>query len=275
MAGALLALMSAVVWGTGDFAGGLATRRGGQFQVLTLAALSGVVLLVVFALLLREPLPDAATLAWAAGAGISGAVGLSCLYRGLAGGSAATVAPLAGVITAAAPVVFTALTSGLPKASPLAGFALAMAGIWLVAHASSHQRATRGDLELAVAAGLGFGGFLILIAQVPSDRVFMPLAVTRLMLLGVALAMLASRGQRFPPLRSAPLAWVAGACDAGGNVLYLFARESTRLDVAAVLSSLYPATTVFLAFVVLKERITPLQWLGTLVCLASVVLIVM
>lgn len=273
MTGSLLALLSAAVWGAGDFTGGFATRRSDQYQVLALAAFAGILMLLAVAVFWREPLPDPATFAWASGAGVSGAVGIACLYRGLAEGRTAVVAPTAAVVTAAVPVLFAALTAGLPRATQLAGFALAMAGIWLVGGSGRDRPASAGDVKLALSAGLGFGGFLTLIAQVDPALVFVPLAITRSVTFLTALVLLAVRRAPLPSPASNPFAWLAGFLDASGNVFYLLARQFTRLDVAAVLSSFYPATTVLLAWIISRERVTPVQWCGAAVCLAAVALI--
>lgn len=271
--GILLALTSAIVWGTGDFAGGVATRRGGQFQVLALSALSGIVLLLVLAWATGEAPPSLTSSGWAASAGLVGAVGLACLYRGLAIGNAATVAPTAAVVTATLPVVFASLTAGLPKATQISGFGLAMAGIWLVARTTSSSQTGKSGLKLAVIAGCGFGAFLTLIAQVEPGLVFGPLAVARsITLVTACLATVVSR-ESFPGLFSNPVALLAGIFDAGGNVFYLLARQHTRLDVAAVLSSLYPAATVVLARVISSEPVSRMQWFGAAVCLAAIGLI--
>jgi drug/metabolite transporter (DMT)-like permease len=262
-----------VIWGSGDFAGGLAARRSHQFQVLAVSALSGVVMLLLCGAVRHESWPPASSLAWAAAAGVSGAGGIASLYRGLAIGSAAIVAPTAAVITAALPVMFSALTVGLPQPSQFAGFIVAIAGIWLVARTGGSSTSSNDGLRLAIAAGVGFGGFLILIAQVHSEFVFLPLAVTRTMTLVAALGLLLMRGMAMPALTANPVALVAGVLDAGGNVLFLFARQYTRFDIAAVLSSFYPVATVVLARVILRERVTALQWLGAGVCLAAVALI--
>jgi drug/metabolite transporter (DMT)-like permease len=271
--GVLLALTSAVVWGAGDFTGGFATRRSHQFEVLTLSALSGIVLLVTFALLSHETLPPFASAGWAAAGGITGAIGLACLYRGLSFGSSATVAPTAAVITAALPVVFSGFTAGWPHTTRLAGFVLAMLGIWLVARASTGDPISTHGLRLAIVAGIGFGLFLITIAQVQAGLVFGPLAIARAITLMTAVLLLLAKRLALPSVASNPFALVAGFMDAGGNVLYMLAREFTRMDVAAVLASLYPVTTVVLARLVLKEQITTTQWTGALVCVAAVVLI--
>jgi drug/metabolite transporter (DMT)-like permease len=272
--GIVFALLSAVVWGSGDYAGGVATRRGGQLQVLAISALSGAVVLLALGWLFAEPVPSARSAAWAAAAGLLGAVGLASLYRGLAIGRAATVAPTAAVITAAVPFVFSSVTAGLPHASQLAGFALAIAGIWLVAR-TPDSGSTRGDsgLALALVAGCGFGGFLTLIAQVDLRLVFGPLAVARAVMVACACVLILARRGAWPSLRSNPIALLAGTLDAGGNVFYMLARQHVRLDVAAVLSSLYPVATVVLARVVSREPIATAQWIGAGICLAAIGLI--
>lgn len=273
LVGALLALGSAVVWGGGDFAGGLATRRGHPFQILLLSASSGVVMLGALAWWTREPMPDGTGLLYAAGAGAAGALGIAALYRGLAIASAATVAPVAAVVTALVPLVFASVTIGLPSAMQTAGFLLALAGIWIVAGASSFHPVGRTGVKLAVAAGIGFGLFLVLIAQVPRGSVFAPLAVARVVTLGVAVVLAISQRVARPSVLAHPLALLAGTLDAGGNVLYVLAGHYTRLDVAAVLSSLYPVSTVLLARVVDGQPVSRTQWVGAGMCLAAVALI--
>jgi drug/metabolite transporter (DMT)-like permease len=271
--GIFFALTSALVWGSGDFSGGLAARRSGQFQVLALAALSGVIMLVLFAIWWGEPLPSASGAFWAGAAGVSGAVGIACLYRGLSLGNAAVVAPSAAVISAALPVIYSLFALGAPRPGQLAGFALALLGIWLVSSTAAGGQAGRQALLLALLAGLGFGGFFILIAQVEPGLVFTPLIVARTVSLGVALLLLLVRRAALPALTSNPVALAAGLLDSGGNIFFLLAQQFTRLDVAAVLSSLYPATTVLLAYLILKETVSPAQWLGAACCLGAVVLI--
>lgn len=272
--GVLFALTSAAVWGAGDFAGGVAARRSHQFQVLAISALSGIVLLLTCAWVRHESLPPARSLWWSAAAGLSGAIGIASLYRGLAMGSAATVAPTAAVITAALPVMFSTTTVGMPRTSQLAGFVVAIVGIWLVARASTtDDGASPKGLQLAVLAGTGFGGFLILIAQVDSQFVFLPLAVTRSVTLVTAVVLMLARGVPLPALTASPVGLLAGVLDAGGNVFFLFARQYARLDVAAVLSSFYPVATVVLARLILHQHVTSTQWVGAGVCLIAVGLI--
>ncbi len=269
-AGIVLALVSALVWGSGDFFGGRAATRHDAFQVLYLAALSGIALLVVAALVTGERLALDPSVWFAVAAGVAGAGGILSLYSGLAIGSAATVAPTAAVVTAAIPVLVAAVAGGLPGPLRLAGFALALVGIYLVARAEGEWAASHAGLRHGIIAGVGFGSFLVLIARGQAGAVFLPLAVARTMMLAAAMVAMRVRKTRRPRLGDNRLALVAGMLDAGGNVFYLLAQQHVRLDIAAVLSSLYPVATVLLARLILHDRVTPLQWLGVGACLMAV-----
>lgn len=275
--GILFALMSALVWGAGDFSGGFATRRGNLFQVLAISALSGIAILVVFALLWRETLPSLASMGWALLGGVTGAIGMASLYRGLSLGNAASVAPTSAVIGVALPVGFSFFTNGLPATGRLAGFGLALLGIWLVSQAATGEgKGSRTGFLLACLAGVGFGGFFIFIAQVEPGKMFIPLIVARSVTFCMALVLLRANHMPLPSpaaFTANPVALLAGVLDAGGNIFYLLARQFARLDVAAVLSSLYPATTVLLASLLLKEKVSRTQGAGVVLCLAAIALI--
>lgn len=272
--GVTYALLSAAIWGSGDFSGGLAARKLSPFQVLFLTAGVGVVILLICGLILGETLPSAQDIQWAALAGLAGAFGIAALYRALSMGCAASSAPTSAVITAIVPVLFSALTIGLPGWEKLIGFALALLGIWLVARApEGHDETSRKGLLLALLAGVGFGSFFVLVAQVSPGKVFFPLVAARTVSLSVALGMIALGQQRLPNPTRSPVALLSGLLDTGGNVFYLLATHYTRLDIAAVLSSLYPAATVILSILILKERVSGWQWLGVACCLGAVALI--
>ena len=211
-------------------------------------------------------------------AGVSGAVGIAMLYRGLSTGHAASVAPTAGVISAALPVIYGAVAHGLPGAARLVGFGLALGGIWLVsagARAAGGPAGRRFPLEfwLACAAGVGFGLFFIFLGLVETNVVFTPLILTRSLTLLTGLVMMRFYRLPLPPLAGNPPALLAGLLDAGGNLLYIIANQYTRLDIAAVLASLYPAATVLLSALVLKEKVSLRQGVGVATCLAAIVLI--
>lgn len=271
--GIVLALCSAWVWGSGDYCGGRAATRLDPFMVLTLAGVSGIVLLVGIAVARAEPVTLGGSLLWAAGAGLCGSGGIVALYRGLAVSNAATVAPLASVLAAVIPVVVSSMTEGRPANLQLLGFILALLGIWLVTQAAAAGAASSEGIRLGMLAGLGFGGFLVLIAQVPSGAVFIPLAIARAIMLLTGVVAVLARRTPLGPAGATPIALLAGVLDTGGNVLYMLARQYVRLDVAAVLSSLYPVSTVLLSWLISHERVSATQWLGVAVCIGSIVLI--
>jgi hypothetical protein len=257
-------LASALSWGAGDFSGGMAARRAPVFTVIALGQGIGLLLLLALALLWGEPLPAGADLAWGAVAGMAGAVGIAALYRALAVGRMALVAPVSGVLTAALPVLFGAVIEGLPGALTLAGFGLALVGIWLVAGAGG-TGGGRAGIELALLAGCGFGVFFILVDRAGANAIFWPLVAARCGSLALVLSIMVGQksqsqapsaensssapGPRLSALGSQVLApaLLAGALDVAGNAFFVLATQAGRLDVAAILSSLYPASTVLLA----------------------------
>ena len=272
--GTLLAFTSAVVWGSGDFTGGYATRRANQFQVLVLSAASGLLLLAAAALIWRESFPSWRGILWAALAGLTGTVGIAALYKALSVGESAMVAPTSAVIGAGLPVIFGFLTEGLPTASRIAGFALAFIGIWIVSQTSTAKAAgSRKSFLLACLAGLGFAGFMIFISRVEGNRVFTPLIISRSMVFLGSFLMLKLKRVGFPGLKGNGYSLLAGLLDAGGNIFFLLAKQFTRLDTAVVLSSLYPAATVILTGMLLKEKISLKQWAGVVICLVAIILI--
>lgn len=276
LAGILYAILAAGVWGSADFCGGLATRRLRPFQVITLTALSGAVVLTLLAWLRGEAWPTPGGMAWAIAGGVLGGLGLAALYRGLSQGDASVVAPTAAVVGAIGPVLAGAILEGLPDTVQSAGLVVGLGGIWLVSGASLRRGGKpRAGFGMAVLAGIAFSGFLVAIAQVGEALIFTPLVLAKLASLAVGVVILAGQRLRLPPLRETPLALLAGFLDAGGNVLYLLARQYTRLDIAAVLASMYPASTVILAAIILHERIGWEQRAGLVLCLGALALIVL
>lgn len=272
--GITMAFISALVWGSADFTGGMATRRRDQYQVLALSALSGLAILAIAALVFRESFPTWNGIFWAAAAGLTGAVGLACLYKALSIGESAVVAPTSAVIGAGLPVAFGFLTQGLPDPLRLIGFVLAFVGIWVVSQTSTEKTGEhRKGFILAVIGGLGFAGFMICMSRVDSAKVFTPLIISRSMVMIAAVVMLSFNKTSFPSLHGNGIGLLAGALDAGGNIFFMLAKHFTRLDTAVVLSSLYPAATVILTGLILKERISLIQWVGVVICLAAIVLI--
>ena len=272
--GILFAITSAVVWGSGDFSGGQAARKSHQYQVLMLAALSGMVVLVISAIIRGEGIPSGRSIFWAAMAGSAGALGMAALYRALSMGHTASVAPTSAITCAALPVLFGLITAGLPKTVQLVGFALAFLGIWLVSRSpDASVKSFQEGMTLAFLSGIGFGGFFIFIALVDKGQVFTPVLVARIITFGISFIMLRVNHIPTPRLTSNPIAIIAGVLDTGGNIFYLLATQYTRLDIAALISSFYPGMTVILASIILKEKVSLAQWAGILLCLVALTMI--
>jgi drug/metabolite transporter (DMT)-like permease len=272
-ASAAFGLASAASWGAGDFCGGVATKRAGGFEVVIGAQLVGAVGFLALAVATGEPMPGVANLAWCGVAGVAGAAGLLALYRALAEGRMGVAAPISGTLSAAVPAVVGAALEGLPRALTLGGFILALLAVWLIARSGDDAIEIR-QLGLPVAAGLGFGLFIVIIGRASGNTVFWPLVAARAASLAVLPFVAIAIRQSIRPARTAllPIA-IAGAFDAGGNAFLVMAAHAGRLDVAAVLSSLYPAGTVLLAWLILKERITRWQFAGLLTAAVAIVAI--
>ena len=268
-----LSLGAAVVWGGGDFAGGVAAKRANVFQVVAVAHACGFGLMLLLAWLFREAIPPRVDLLWGAAAGIVGAFGISALYTALAVGRMGVVAPVASVVTGILPVLVGMRTEGAPGRLQLTGFVLALVSIWMVARADGEIDTHRG-LGLAVLAGVGFGLFLVAGKQAGQHAVFWPMVAARSASTLVMLLLVVFVRTDGNALRAALTpTLLSGLGDSAGNALFVAATRHGRLDVAAVLSSLYPASTVILARLLLKERVSPLQKAGIAGALLSVALI--
>jgi uncharacterized membrane protein len=262
-----------------DFCGGLATRRSYAFLVVAIA--HGSSLLVALAYVLSESVapPSRHTVIFSLIAGLAGGLGLILFFSALAGGAMGVNAAVSGVITATVPVIFSFFADALPRPPQLVGFAIAITAIWLIAW-TPHAPANRGNLAVAAFAGIGFGTMLVLLRGASGGALW-PLVFSRVGSAGIALFfLLVARGRRAGTLSGRrlwltilALAGLSGILDAGGNLCYTAAALAGRLDVAAVLSSLYPATTIVLAMWLLRERVERSQTVGMLLALGAVVLI--
>ena len=270
----IFGLSSAVTWGAGDFSGGLATKQSPGLTVMFFSQLAGGILLAGLAPMLGEPFPGKSALATGALAGIFGMLGLTSLYRGLALGRMGIVAPLSAVIAALVPVGFAFFSEGAPRPLQIAGFAVALAAVWCLTASGGRGGIDRQEIMLSLAAGGGFGLFFILIDQASREAILWPLAAARLASLVLIGAILAFTKQLvLPEGRRLPLIILAGILDTAGNAFFALAARIGRLDVAAVLSSLYPLSTVLLARLVLKERLQRVQWAGVLAAVTALVLV--
>lgn len=269
----LFGLAASLCWGSGDFSGGMASRRANVSSVVLAAYSVGFVMLATLALLWREPWPSPVDLLWGGLAGIAGVLGLLVFYSALSTGKMGLAAPISAVLTATLPVLFSVFLTGLPNPLQLGGFLLALLAIALISRPERTEGSPKG-IVLALLAGCGFGLFFILISRVSPGSTFWPLAVARLISVAFLLTTMTIRRQPILPAKSAfSLIVLAGILDAAGNAFFVLAAHSGRLDVAAILSSLYPAATVLLAAIVLRERVGRIQGIGILCALLAIPLI--
>lgn len=271
-ASALYALGAVCTWGTSDFIGGYTARKFQAFFLAALGHLSGTVLVVVLALGAHEPLPPIAHLGWACLAGAASGVSLAIFYHALSQGNMGIAAPVTAVLSAGIPTIVGLVSEGSPGAATIAGFALALAGIWLISRSENGSR-PRG-LGLALVAGIGFALLFIFIRQAGSGSALWIAGISRASSF-VVTGSIVLVGRKFTPAYRLGFvfALLAGCIDVSGTVFFVRASQAGRLDTAVVLCSFYPAVTVLLARLFLKERFTRWKTIGILAMLASVPLI--
>ena len=264
-------LGSVVCWGVSDFIGGYAARRSDAFLVTLCTHVAGCSLMTSLAMSGHAPFPERPSQLWALAAGAFGGFGLALFYRALASGRMGLTAPIAAVLGAAIPTVFGIAVAGFPGTFPLIGFLLAGLGIWLICRPDGH--ASREGLGLAFLAGLGFAGFFLCINRTGSTSAVWSAAISRFgSFVVVAIIVLVPRAARLHS-RDAVLGLVTGLLDSTGTVLFIRAYQTGRLDAAVVLTSLYPAITVMLARVFLKEHFSRWKAAGIAAALLAVPLI--
>jgi drug/metabolite transporter (DMT)-like permease len=267
----VLGLVSAVAWGCGDFGGGLLTRRAPLFGVVLISQFVGMLLAFGLTIGRGETMPTPADLVWSALGGVAGAIGITALYRGLAIGRMGIVAPVTGVIAALIPVAAGIVLEGVPPPLVLLGIALAIVAVVLVSRVGDESHVGPSGLVLALVAGVGIGSFSVLIAQISDGHAFGPLVVIRGSEgLLIAAVIIVTRAAWLPERRLVPAIAVVGVLDMVGNGAFILAVQVGALAVAAVLSSLYPVTTVILAAVVLRERVTRLHAAGIALAVGAI-----
>jgi drug/metabolite transporter (DMT)-like permease len=267
----LLALSGAVLWGVGDFLGGLASRRLAVVAVLAISQAVGLAGVALWVWIASDPFPGLSEILPAAAAGVAGLIGLGALYRGLAVGAMGIVAP----ISAASPVVPLVVDAGrglTPTVLQLLGIVLVLVGIVTLSREPRgvETRRIAAGAGLAVVAALGFGGFIVGLDAGSDESA--PWAVVAARSASVAFALaaaaLTSTSLR-PPVRFMPALVAVGAFDTGANVCVAFATTKGSAGIVAVLSALYPIVTVVLARLVLAERLSAARRIGGVTALAG------
>jgi drug/metabolite transporter (DMT)-like permease len=285
----LLSLGAAILFGSGDFVGGLVSRRAGPLQVAVASQWIGLALLVP-AFLIFGGRPNTTSLTWGAASGLATGLGLVFLFRALAAEAMAIGAALAGIVTAVLPLAFGLLAGERPATIAMIGLVFAIGSIALIVYQSpsgggdqsgpgSGRRLSPASLRRpgaveGIIAGVGWGGASIFLAQTPIDGGLWPLASAQTTTVLILTAIALGSGTRvIPPRDAVPPSAAVGVLHLSGAVLFLVALQRGLLTLVAVVQSLYPAVTILLARLVLKERLAPRQVAGLIVAGVGVALI--
>jgi drug/metabolite transporter (DMT)-like permease len=272
-------LCSALGWGAGDFTGGIAARKTDAYRTVVYGEAIGIFILLTAIAVIGEPIPSRRAWYFAVGAGVLGTVGLLLLYHSMTLGLMSIAAPVSALLAAVLPVVVGIFREDLPKWTTLIGFGFALFAVWKISEGEGGVKdilSHLSDLKLPLLAGVGFGLYFVLMHEATNTgATIWPMVFSRFGGMSlIALYMLITRSKWKVEDKSAwPIILLNGVLDLSGNLFFILASQSGRLDVASVLSSLFPGATVVLASIFLKERLTRNQWVGVFSALTAIVLI--
>lgn len=273
---ALLGATTAALFGSGDFFGGLASRRSPALAVTGVVYLVGALVFSALLLVVRPELVTRSDLLWGAASGVAGTIGIVSLYAALAIGRMSIVAPITAALSGAGPALFDLARGSHIGPVTMTGLVLALVAVIIVS-------TTTGTVEehgmpplavgLSVLAGASFACSLVSLSLTLPASGFAPLLIAR----GVgtvimAVALLARRREITLDRPGARMAVGAGLLDATANITMISAIRIGPLAVASVVGGLYPVATMLLARMVLGERLKRHQALGVALALAAVVL---
>jgi drug/metabolite transporter (DMT)-like permease len=269
--------MSAVFYGIADFLGGVAARRASALGATTVAQGLGLVVVALALPLFPAPVPSAGGTMWGVGAGLTGALGVALLYYGFAVGRVSVVAPVTAVCSISIPVLVAFGLGERLRAPAIAGIAIAIVSVGLISrHQDPATPSPKRDRSVAIglASGVAFGAFFVCLARASSGAGLWPLLIARAASTSalIVAARLANVSIVLPRAALLPV-FGCGALDILANGLYLVASRAGPLGLVATLASLYPASTVLLARLVLGERLRFVQSVG-LACAATAIVLI-
>lgn len=276
----LFGLGASLGWGAGDYTGGLASRKIGAYRTVFYGEIVGILaILIIAAIIVGEPLPTSRAVIMASLAGTLGTIGLLMLYHSMTLGLMSIATSVSALLAAAMPVAFGMFSEGLPSLTTILGFVSALFAVWMISNSDGRMDDTLrvahlADLKLPLLAGIGFGFYFIFMNEAAETSTFWPMVVSRTCgLILTAIFMLFRRIS----LKVDASTWIMlilnGLFDVSGNAFFIMATQTGRLDVAAILGSLYPGGTVLLAWIFLRERLSRNQWIGIFAALIAIVLL--
>jgi drug/metabolite transporter (DMT)-like permease len=277
IAPAICSVAAVCIWGTADFAGGIGSRRANAFVLTAFSHVCAFAVMFAVALIGHGAFPSRTSILWALAAGAVGGFSLAIFYRALALGQMALTAPISALLGAAIPTLADIAIEGAPSRWTVCGFCLAILAIWLITRPEASDEGGRtgrpAGTGMAALAGVGFAGFFLCIHQAHGSPVWVA-TISRIgSFTSTAIAVAVTRAPLALDRPRAALGMLAGVLDITASTLFVFASQHGRLDEAVVITSLYPAMTVLLARLVLKEHFSRWRLVGLLAALAAVPMI--
>jgi len=275
----IYSLGAALSFGAGNFAGGIATKKSPILLVIIFSQITGGLILFGLVLITDQALPGLYDIFLGCLSGLFGNFGLACLYKGLSKVKMGVVAPVSAVVSVVFPVIAGIYLQGLPANTQITGFALAIIAIWLLSGGGAKNTIALHELKLPFAAGLGFGMYFIIISQVSTNSILWSLVVARIALIMIIapIVLIKEAKKRYSNIillkDNFLTIMFAGGCDAVGSMFFVMASKIGRLDISVIVTSLYPAVTVLLAWFILKEKLTKAQWTGFWIVFFALMLI--
>ncbi len=277
---ALLALVSALFIGGADFIGGMTSRRANGIRVAALVSAAGLPMALVVSLAYHADNVTGEDVIWSTLAGVAVSLGIGCFYIGMGRGLISVVAPVAAVTGAVIPVVYALARGERPGVLALVGLVIAFFAVAVVSLAPSEQHpdaagVDRNVIGLALASGVFFGLFYIAFSRVSDESGLWPVTIERLAatIVLVLLVLVLTRGPLVGVRRLAAPVLLIAVLEIAATVPLLLALQRGPVAIASVVASLYPVTTVLLAGLVLRERLSRLQYIGVTCALVSVALV--
>ncbi len=269
----LFSLLSAFSYGISDFLGGMFAKKVSAWQIAVVGQSSSTICAVTAGIAIGG---DVATSdwVWAGVAGLGGGFGTAFLYRGLANGRMSVIAPVSAIGTALVPVAFGLITGDRPSLLVLVGVCCAFPAIYLISQVIDTDPTHEGGVIDGVLAGLGFGFMFAMLGQVGPDANLLPVGLSQLTsVLGIILTATVLRQPWVPRTKAAFKPLMMGPLGLIATGSFLYATHHGLLSVVSVISSLYPASTVILAALVLREKIHTNQAIGLALAATAVALV--
>lgn len=269
----VFSLISALAYGVSDFLGGIFAKRASPWQVAVVGQTSSGLFSLIAALFIAGS-PTSRDIAFGALAGLGGGVGVVFLYRGLATARMGVVAPLSAIGTALLPVAVGLATGDRPSKLAVIGIVCAFPAIALISRVVDDNPAHRGGVTDGILAGVGFGALFVFLGQVGDDAGLYPLVASQVTSVLAVIGTATILRQAWLPRD--PAAWKAvtmGPLGATAQGSFMYATHHGLLSVVSVISSLYPASTVLLAAVLLREKIHGWQGVGLVFAIVAVALV--